>query len=89
MARLYVWLWNCQPRSSSIILVRLICQYPSYPKINENIKIEAEAVVRRLRNHPSVVIFAGNNEDYQIAEAEGAIDYSDESGDYMKTAFPA
>jgi beta-mannosidase len=36
-----------------------------------------------------VVIFAGNNEDYQVAEADKVVDYSDESGDYMNTAFPA
>jgi beta-mannosidase len=68
---------------------QLMTQYPSYPKLNENIKVEAEVVVRRLRNHPSVVIFAGNNEDYSIAESEKVMDYSDNSGDYMKTAFPA
>jgi beta-mannosidase len=66
-----------------------MAQYPSYPKFNDNIKVEAEAVVRRLRNHPSVVIFAGNNEDYSIAESEKVMNYSDNSGDYMKTAFPA
>ena len=46
-------------------------------------------MVKRLRNHPSVVIFAGNNEDYQVAESMGVIDYSDESGDYMHSKFPA
>lgn len=46
-------------------------------------------MVARLSAHPSVVIFAGNNEDYQLAESEGIIDYSDESGDYLATAFPA
>lgn len=64
-------------------------QYPSYEKINASIKLEAEQAVMRLRNHPSVVIFAGNNEDYSLAESLNIIDYSDESGDYMKTAFPA
>ena len=64
-------------------------KYPSYPKLNELVKAEAEQHVERLRDHPSVVIFAGNNEDYQIAEAFNVIDYSDESGDYMKGKFPA
>jgi beta-mannosidase len=63
--------------------------YPSYDKINKSIKLEAEQVVKRLRNHPSVVIFAGNNEDYQIAEEQGVVDYSDNSGEYMHTKFPA
>ncbi|ORX35177.1 glycoside hydrolase family 2 protein [Kockovaella imperatae] len=63
--------------------------YPSYPKINASIKREAESVVTRLRDHPSVVIFAGNNEDYQVAESEGVMDYNDNSGDYMHSKFPA
>jgi beta-mannosidase len=36
-----------------------------------------------------VVIFAGNNEDYQVAEALGVMDYNDNSGEYMHTKFPA
>lgn len=63
--------------------------YPSYKRINDSIRAEAEQAVRRLRKHPSVVIFTGNNEDYQIAEEQGVVDYDDESGDYMHTKFPA
>ncbi|OCF62027.1 hypothetical protein L486_01693 [Kwoniella mangroviensis CBS 10435] len=63
--------------------------YPSYPKLNESIKEEAEQAVTRLRDHPSVVIFAGNNEDYALAESIGVMDYEDNSGDYMKSKFPA
>lgn len=63
--------------------------YPSYDKINQSITIEAEQAVKRLRDHPSVVIFAGNNEDYQVAESEGVVDYSDESGNYLNSKFPA
>ncbi|WWC85605.1 uncharacterized protein L201_000469 [Kwoniella dendrophila CBS 6074] len=50
---------------------------------------EAEQAVIRLRDHPSVVIFAGNNEDYALAESIGVMDYNDNSGDYMKSKFPA
>ena len=64
-------------------------QYPSYDRLNQNIKSEAEQVVSRLRHHPSVVIFAGNNEDYQVAESIGAMDYNDNSGEYMHSKFPA
>jgi beta-mannosidase len=53
------------------------------------VKREAEHVVRRLRHHPSVVIFAGNNEDYAIAESLDLVDYSDRSGAYMDSNFPA
>lgn len=63
--------------------------YPSYKALNQSIKLEAEQAVKRLRAHPSVVIFTGNNEDYQVAEGEGVIDYDDESGDYLHTKFPA
>ncbi|ORY26762.1 glycoside hydrolase superfamily [Naematelia encephala] len=63
--------------------------YPSFDKMNASIKAEAEAVVTRLKAHPSVVIFAGNNEDYQVAEALGVVDYNDKSGDYMNSKFPA
>lgn len=62
--------------------------YPSYKELNASIKEEAEQVMTRLRNHPSVVIFAGNNEDYQVAEAVGVMDYNDNSGEYMHTKFP-
>ncbi len=62
--------------------------YPSYDKVNKSIELEAEQTVKRLRNHPSVVIFAGNNEDYQVAEEQGVVDYEDESGDYLNTKFP-
>lgn len=63
--------------------------YPSYPALNTCVKNEAEQAVARLRAHPSVVIFAGNNEDYQVAESQGVVDYDDNSGDYMHTKFPA
>jgi beta-mannosidase len=63
--------------------------YPSYPELNSSVKVEAEQAVARLRSHPSVVIFAGNNEDYQVAESQNVVDYNDKSGDYMHTKFPA
>ncbi|GAA5888127.1 hypothetical protein JCM6882_000290 [Rhodosporidiobolus microsporus] len=56
----------------------------------QNIKLEAEGVVKRLRSHPSLAIFAGNNEDYQIAEAENLeYDPKDQDGDWLRTSFPA
>ncbi|WWC73873.1 uncharacterized protein I206_107845 [Kwoniella pini CBS 10737] len=51
--------------------------------------VKAEQAVKRLRDHPSVVIFAGNNEDYALAESIDVMDYNDNSGDYMKSKFPA
>jgi beta-mannosidase len=57
--------------------------------LNDSIKHEAEEAVTRLRDHPSVVVFAGNNEDYQIAEEQKVIDYNDNSGKYLDSKFPA
>lgn len=46
--------------------------YPAYPEFQANVREEAEVAVRRLRNHPSLALWAGNNEDYAIAESVGA-----------------
>ncbi|EKM59838.1 glycoside hydrolase family 2 protein [Phanerochaete carnosa HHB-10118-sp] len=65
-------------------------QYPAYDSLLRSIEIEAEQNVKRLRHHPSVVIFAGNNEDYQVAESfKLDLDYSDEHSDFRNTTFPA
>jgi beta-mannosidase len=42
--------------------------YPAFPEILASIKDEAVANLKRIRHHPSIVIFAGNNEDYQVQE---------------------
>lgn len=36
--------------------------YPSDDKFLENVRLEAEENVKRLRNHPSIVLWCGNNE---------------------------
>lgn len=65
-------------------------QYPAYDSFVKSVKTEAEQHVKRLRHHPSLVIFAGNNEDYQLAEALNLqLDYADEISDFRKTNFPA
>ncbi|KAK7470699.1 hypothetical protein VKT23_002121 [Stygiomarasmius scandens] len=65
-------------------------QYPAYDSFLKLVEVEAEYNVKRLRHHPSVVIFAGNNEDYQIAESfKLDLDYSDETSDFRQTSFPA
>lgn len=40
--------------------------YPEYDEFVENVKKEAIQVIKRLRNHPSVVIWCGNNESEWI-----------------------
>jgi beta-mannosidase len=65
--------------------------YPCFPSFLASVKVEATQNVRRLRHHPSVVIFAGNNEDYQVSEWAGlTYDYADKDPDnWLKTDFPA
>lgn len=41
--------------------------YPGHDDFANSVAQEATAAIRRLRHHPSLVIWAGNNEDYSIA----------------------
>lgn len=65
--------------------------YPAFPEILLSIETEAIMNVRRLRHHPSIVIYAGNNEDYQVQEQMGlTYDYEDKDPQsWLKTDFPA
>ncbi|RAR07786.1 glycoside hydrolase family 2 protein [Stemphylium lycopersici] len=65
--------------------------YPAFPDILRSIKAECTANVTRLRHHPSIVIYAGNNEDYQVQESYGlTYDYEDKDPEnWLKTNFPA
>jgi beta-mannosidase len=65
--------------------------YPAFPKMLESIKQECVANVSRLRHHPSIVIYAGNNEDYQVQESFGlTYDYEDKDPEnWLNTDFPA
>ncbi|KAI1384087.1 glycoside hydrolase family 2 protein [Hypoxylon trugodes] len=65
--------------------------YPAWPELLDSIKREAEENVKLLRHHPSIVIFAGNNEDYQYAESVN-LTWEQENKDtesWLKTDFPA
>ena len=66
--------------------------YPAYPDYLQSVEAEARQNVRRLRHHPSLIVWAGNNEDYQIVDRYG-LEYNFE-GDkdpqsWLKTNFPA
>ncbi|KAK9233730.1 glycoside hydrolase superfamily [Lipomyces kononenkoae] len=65
--------------------------YPCHPELLETIAAEAVCNVRRIRNHPSVVIFAGNNEDYQVQESNGlTYNFADkDEKNWLKSDFPA
>jgi len=65
--------------------------YPAYPEMLRSIETEARQNVMRLRHHPSVVIWAGNNEDY-LYQALAGLEYdADDSNpeNWLKTDFPA
>jgi beta-mannosidase len=62
--------------------------YPAHQEFLTSVTAEVEANVRRLRHHPSIVLWCGNNEDYQVAESQGLYDGSFQ-GDFTQTAFPA
>lgn len=40
--------------------------YPDHDEFKANVSQEAESVIKRLRNHPSVIIWCGNNENEWI-----------------------
>lgn len=65
--------------------------YPAHPEILKSIKREAVENVKLLRHHPSIVIWAGNNEDYQYQESAGlTYDYENKDAEsWLKTDFPA
>ena len=66
--------------------------YPAYESFLKNLEVEVRQQIRRLRSHPSMIIWAGNNEDYQVQERY-QLDYNyDEDKDpesWLKSTFPA
>ncbi|KAI1761750.1 glycoside hydrolase family 2 protein [Hypoxylon sp. FL1150] len=65
--------------------------YPAWPELLKSIKREAEENIKLLRHHPSIVIYAGNNEDYQYAESVNLTWEQDnkDAESWLKTDFPA
>ena len=65
--------------------------YPAHADFLESVRREARANVKLLRHHPSIVIWAGNNEDYQYQESE-KLQYDREDKDpsnWLESNFPA
>ncbi|KAJ5185539.1 Glycoside hydrolase family 2 immunoglobulin-like beta-sandwich [Penicillium cf. griseofulvum] len=65
--------------------------YPVWPEFLESVRQETIYNVQRLRHHPSIVIYVGNNEDYQFQEQTGlTYNYEDKDpGSWLKSDFPA
>lgn len=59
MAGLYVWLWTGMSSglTRAASAYRYDYQYPAYDSFTKSVELEAEQNVKRLRHHPSVVIF--------------------------------
>lgn len=65
--------------------------YPAPPDFVANVKVEAEQQVKRVGHHASLALWCGNNEDYMCADGDRCweVDYSDTTGPWDKTTFPA
>ena len=65
--------------------------YPVFPEFLRLVEQEATANIKRLRHHPSIMLWAGNNEDYQVAESEGLGYEPDEQDErkWLQSTFPA
>lgn len=65
--------------------------YPAHDDFLDLVKREAMVNVKRLRHHPCIVAWAGNNEDYQYQESEH-LDYDPQDRNpnhWLKSNFPA
>lgn len=49
--------------------------YPAYDSFLNNVKLEVKQQLTRLQKFTSIIIYAGNNEDYQIAEQLGKVKF--------------
>ncbi|KAG7286421.1 hypothetical protein NEMBOFW57_008731 [Staphylotrichum longicolle] len=66
--------------------------YPTYPEFLASVENEARQNLRRLRHHPSIILWCGNNEDYQLIERYN-LTYNFESDkdpkSWLTSTFPA
>ncbi|KAK1754271.1 hypothetical protein QBC47DRAFT_429981 [Echria macrotheca] len=65
--------------------------YPTYLSFLSSVTTEARQNLRRLGSHPSVVLWCGNNEDYQLVERYNLhYDFADKDpASWLKSDFPA
>ncbi|CAN6672643.1 hypothetical protein TRVA0_046S01090 [Trichomonascus vanleenenianus] len=64
-------------------------QYPYYKEMAESVRREARDQVKRLRHFCSIVIYAGNNEDYQVQEQLKLTDKQFPAKEAYEKDFPA
>ncbi|VUC21450.1 unnamed protein product [Clonostachys rosea] len=65
--------------------------YPAWDSLRESVDKEARQNLKRIRHHPSIVLYCGNNEDYQTQEYY-KLDYEWDNKDpesWLKGTFPA
>ncbi|KAJ0108342.1 hypothetical protein J7T55_005319 [Diaporthe amygdali] len=66
--------------------------YPTFSSYLDSVDAEARQNIRRLRDHPSFIIWAGNNEDYETVQERYKLDYKPDDKDpqsWLKSTFPA
>lgn len=66
--------------------------YPTYASFLKSVEAEARHNIRRLRDHPSLIIWAGNNEDYETVQERYKLDLNPDDKDpesWLKSSFPA
>ncbi|CAK7230032.1 hypothetical protein SCUCBS95973_007436 [Sporothrix curviconia] len=65
--------------------------YPTWPAMLASVRQEAVYNVQRLRHHPSIVVYVGNNEDYQVQEQRKlTYNYDDKDPQsWLASDFPA
>ncbi|KAL7271523.1 hypothetical protein RUND412_005715 [Rhizina undulata] len=70
--------------------ITLACgDYPAHQDwFVESISKEVKQNLERLRWHPSLIIVAGNNEDYQVADEELGYDHNAPEETWRSSAFP-
>ncbi|KAK5654337.1 hypothetical protein OQA88_7515 [Cercophora sp. LCS_1] len=62
--------------------------YPVHPSFITSITREATQAIRRLRHHPSLLLWCGNNEDYQLIERYN-LSTSTDPDTWLSSQFPA
>lgn len=66
--------------------------YPGYQPFLASVEAEARENVRRLRHHPSIVIYAGGNENYYIQELnklEYIYEGDKDPQSWLRSSFPS